>query len=94
MLMSQDDLENFCPGIVDEIERFLQEKYKGKNEAVIYALGEILHNRLEVADLELEEKGAVVATLISGFVELNEDALAAHRQIQKIIREQKAGTVH
>lgn len=95
-LVTQDELENECPKYMDDLHEFINSHtyMADKVEATCYVLAQVLHEKLEQLDLELEDKGAVVATLIRGFVEFNGPALAAHRELQKIIFEQKASTTH
>jgi hypothetical protein len=95
-LMTQDDLEAVCPVMTKEIDNFITSHplFNDSSEAVLYALTQLLHNRLQVLDMEPEEKGAIVAALIDGLIEFNKEPLALHNELIRAIREQKAGTVH
>lgn len=93
--MSQEELESLCPELTKEIDNFLVSNPKFEDaEATIYALTQLLHDRLQVLEMSLEEKGAIVATVIDGLVAFNQEALAVHNDMLKTIREQKASTVH
>jgi hypothetical protein len=95
-LIEQEELDDLCPFMVEELETLIAERdlFKDAAEATIYALCQLLHNRLAKIDLTLEDKGAVVSTLISGLIDFNPGPLAAHNERMKLLREQKAGTVH
>lgn len=95
-LIEQEELDDICPFMVEELELVIAESdtFKDADEATIYALCQTLHNKLKSLDVSLEDKGAVVATLIQGLVEFNEEALALHREFIGTLLEQKASTIH
>jgi hypothetical protein len=95
-LISQDDLDNLCPIATEDLDLYIQaHPVLGKNpEVTTYVLGQILHERLGSLPMKLEDKGAVIATIIRGLVEFNGDALAAHRALKSALFEQKDSTVH
>ena len=95
-LISQDFLDKECPGMVKAIEDFLDENplFKEKEEALVYALAQIVSVRIGMLPMKDEDKGAVISTILSGFIELCGSELAAYNELRKVILEQKASTVH
>lgn len=96
-LVSQEEMEELCPYIVGEFIEFMQnhEDFKViEEEIIIYALAEIVSNKIRTIDLEDKDKGAVVSTIVSGLCEFHGEALALHREHLKTLIEQKSSTIH
>jgi hypothetical protein len=94
-LMSQEELENDCPPLIEELDAYLDKHTVLKEfpEAVVYVLAQILHERVNALDLPLESKGAIIHNVIHGFMEFNGDALALYREIRRAVVEQKKSTI-
>lgn len=95
-LVTQDELEIECPIYSDDLIEFLSNHkgLKDNPEMTVYVLAQILHEKLTEINMELSDKGAVVATIVGGLVEFNEDALAVHNEMKRLVLEQKASTLH
>lgn len=94
-MLTQEELEVDCPTYIDDLEAFLgSHKMKDSPEAMVYVLAQLLHEKLNDLECELEQKGAIVTNVIGGLVEFNGEPLAAYRDLKKMIEEQKTGTVH
>jgi hypothetical protein len=94
-LINQDELDVMCPFMVEELDLFIQESetFKDLEEATIYALCQLVHNRLDKLDMSLQDKGLVVSTLIQGLIKFNKEPLAVHNEAIKAMREQRASTI-
>lgn len=95
-LLTQDQLEAICPFFVEELTQFIaaSPEMQDRPEAVIYALGQTLHNHLKTLDLKDMDKGFVVATLIKALAQFNEIELAVYRALQDTMLQQKTSTIH
>jgi hypothetical protein len=95
-LIDQDELEMVCPTMVEELDQFIdnEDVFKNSDEATIYAISQLLHNRIDKIDLTPEDKGALISSVIAGLVEFNSEVLAIHNEVIKTLLEQKASTIH
>jgi hypothetical protein len=94
--IEQEQMDLMCPFMVEELDLYIgeSETFKDSDEATIYALCQLLHNRLAKLDMKPEDKGGVVSALIIGLSEFNATELALHNEVLKAIREQKASTIN
>jgi hypothetical protein len=95
-LITQEDFESSCPAMIQELENFidLHPGFKGKPEATVYALAQLLNDRVEVMELDGVEKGAIIHAVVAGFIEMNEQELALYQEYRRTLVEQKASTKH
>lgn len=95
-LINQEFLDKECPGMVEALDNFLDtsDVFKDKEEALVYALAQVVSVRIGMLPLQDQDKGAIVSTILSGFIELCGQELAVFNELRKAVLEQKAGTVH
>lgn len=81
-LQKQEELETLCPGLVEEIQMFVESNpnHEGNEEASIYALAQVIQNKLDNIELDPADKGFVITILINGLIHFNQEALALHKQ--------------
>ncbi len=94
--MTHDEINELSPEIMEEVARFinLNPNMKDKDEAVIYALAQLLHDKLEELVLDAEDKGCIVSNLINNFAEFNREELALYHEHLRYLVEAKHSTVH
>lgn len=82
--------------MVEELDKFIDEHpaFKDKEEALVYALAQVISVRIGMLPMEDQDKGAIVSTILSGFIDLCGQELAVFNELRKVVLEQKAGTVH
>jgi hypothetical protein len=96
-LVTQEEMEEFCPLAVEQLARFIETNRDFKvmgDEIVIYALAQLISNKMFDIDLEDKDKGAVIATIISGLCDFHDIPLALHREFLNTLIEQKSSTIH
>lgn len=91
-MVDQVDLDS--PKILKQLNNFINLNVTDKDEALVYALAQLLHDRIKSLDMEEEEKGALVGQLIDNFAEFNKIPLAMWKERLRLVAEQKASTTH
>jgi hypothetical protein len=81
--------------IYDHIDKFVNLNVSpDQSEQLVYALAQILHERIGMADIQDFEKGLMVSQLIENFADFNKEALAEYREIRLASLESKDQTKH
>jgi hypothetical protein len=92
--MEDDPVNLEAPNILKRLNNYVNLNEQGNDEALIYALAQLLYDRIEAVDMIDEEKGKLVSDLIVNFGEMNKVQLAAHKELMLIFMESKDTTVH
>lgn len=90
-------MEELAPLVVAAIAEFIdgdEDINSIETEIVIYALAQIISNKINTIDLDDKDKGAVVSTIVGGLCEFHGDYLAFHREYLATLIEQKTSTIH
>lgn len=95
-LIPQEELDTICPPLTDEINRFVEgyPDLEGKEEAVVYALAQSMHENIGKINATEIEKGAIISTLIRGLIEFNAETLAIYREQMLLMHEGRSSTRH
>lgn len=80
--------------ILDKLNSFVNLNYDKDNVHLIYALAQIVHDRIQALDVTPEQKGAIMSHLLTNFIEFNKENLALHNEELKAFRESKVSTKH
>lgn len=90
-----DQIDIDAPRILKQLNTFINLTIKnGQDEALVYAVAQLLHDRIRSLDIREEEKGALVSQLISNFSEFNKVELALWKELVQATLDRKTATTH
>lgn len=63
-------------------------------EALFYALAQVLHDRINSADLTQERKGEVLSGILAALIQYNREELAVYNETIRNMMNEKPATIH
>lgn len=91
--MTGDEIDKLAPEYMDKLNIFISLNLKD-DPALIYALCQVAHDRLQGLDESPENKGGIVSDITTSFFDLNKESLALYREMVRYLKEVTDSTVH